>query len=73
VDGWDPQTRSIFSTRNQEAKTDNYFLDSASGVGFFWEEKALDASGELLKPKNKAINKIGHGAHAAGADRLEVA
>jgi hypothetical protein len=62
VEAWDPEAISVFSTRNQTSKTDNYFLDSASDVGFFFEEKALDEGGKLVKPKNRAINKIGHGA-----------
>lgn len=45
----------------QAAKTDQYFLDSASTIGFFFEEKAFDAEGNLVKPKALAINKIGHG------------
>lgn len=38
------------------------FLDSASAVSFFFEEGALDGEGRLVAPKNRAINKIGHGA-----------
>ncbi|KAI3436792.1 hypothetical protein D9Q98_006203 [Chlorella vulgaris] len=63
VEAWDPEAISVFSTRNQTSKTDNYFLDSASDVGFFFEEKALDEGGKLVKPKNRAINKIGHALH----------
>lgn len=66
VEAWDPSNVSIFSTRNQESKTDAYFLDSASGVSFFFEEKAFDQDGQLAVPKEHAVNKIGHG-EGAGA------
>lgn len=46
----------------QTAKTDQYFLDSANNISFFFEEKAFDAEGRLVKPKALAVNKIGHGA-----------
>lgn len=64
VEGFDPATISVFSTRNQAAKTDTYFLDSANSIGFFFEEKAFGPDGQLVQPKNRAINKIGHGARA---------
>lgn len=63
VEGFDPESISIFTTKNQAAKTDQYFLDSASEVGFFFEEKAFDGEGKLVKPKALAINKIGHALH----------
>ncbi|OAA57718.1 phytanoyl-CoA dioxygenase family protein [Cordyceps fumosorosea ARSEF 2679] len=43
---------------------DDYFLSSGDKVRFFFEEDAFDASGTLIKPKEKAINKIGHYLHA---------
>ena len=66
LEGFDPATISVFSTRNQTSKTDQYFLDSASSVSFFFEEKAFDQAGQLVKPKHLAVNKIGHGGWAAG-------
>ena len=66
VEGFDPEAISVFSTKNQAAKTDSYFLDSASAISFFFEERAFDGEGRLAQPKNRAINKIGHGAPAAG-------
>lgn len=134
VAGFDPESISIFSTRNQTKRSDQYFLDSSSKVGhqgacpqladrgsslpanrlgcgaphthhmvavarclstvpclhahrthryvlpacpscllahpacppiqvsFFFEEKAFDEEGRLTIDKNRAINKIGHGA-----------
>lgn len=42
---------------------DNYFLDSASQINFFFEEKAFDEAGKLQQPKELSINKIGHAMH----------
>ena len=40
-----------------------YFLDSASAVHFFFEERAFSPTGELVVPKSESINKIGHFLH----------
>ncbi|KAF2840241.1 phytanoyl-CoA dioxygenase [Patellaria atrata CBS 101060] len=42
---------------------DDYFLTSGDKVRFFFEEDAFSSSGELIKPKQRAINKIGHYLH----------
>ncbi|ODQ67742.1 phytanoyl-CoA dioxygenase, partial [Nadsonia fulvescens var. elongata DSM 6958] len=42
---------------------DSYFLESSDKIRFFFEEDAFDSNGKLLKPKDKAINKIGHHLH----------
>ncbi|KAG2447298.1 hypothetical protein HYH02_007628 [Chlamydomonas schloesseri] len=60
---FDPQTISIFSTKNQAATTDNYFLRSASDIGFFFEDKAFDEAGQLRQAKELSINKVGHALH----------
>lgn len=59
-----PMTR--FSTGEKSAHVgDDYFLSSGDKVRFFFEEDAFSPeTGELTKPKARAINKIGHYLHA---------
>jgi phytanoyl-CoA hydroxylase len=55
--------RTVFSTLHRDRDRDRYFMDSAEAVHCFLEEDALDTDGRLLKPKDLAINKIGHALH----------
>ena len=57
------QDISIFSTKNQNEHTDNYFLNSSYQSCCFFEEGAFDDEGNLTVPKSLAINKIGHAMH----------
>nr|AFK42779.1 unknown [Lotus japonicus] len=64
VDNFDPSsTASIFSTKNQQKLTDDYFFDSVERVSFFFEEKAFGDNGDLKQPKQLSINKVGHALH----------
>jgi phytanoyl-CoA hydroxylase len=54
---------SIFSTREQTRRSDDYFLNSGDRVSFFFEEEAFDAEGRLRQSKERSINKIGHALH----------
>jgi len=64
IEEWDPSGPiSIFSTKNQKAKTDEYFLTSGDKIKFFFEEDAFDEKGQLKADKSKSINKVGHNLH----------
>ncbi|KAF1993640.1 phytanoyl-CoA dioxygenase family protein [Amniculicola lignicola CBS 123094] len=59
-----PMTK--FSTGGEDGENhvgDKYFLESGDKVRFFFEEDAFSPTGTLTKPKQKAINKIGHYLH----------
>src|SRR5882762_6863252 len=51
---------SIFSTREQNRHSDDYFLNSGDKVRFFFEEDAFHSDGTLRQGKEQSINKIGH-------------
>ncbi|XP_044488051.1 phytanoyl-CoA dioxygenase [Mangifera indica] len=54
---------SVFSTKNQQKVTDDYFYESAEKISFFFEEKAFGDDGNLKQPKELSINKVGHALH----------
>src|SRR5678816_2691612 len=58
-----PEAYSIFTTREQTRRSDDYFLGSGDQIRCFFEEDAFDASGALVRPVEQAINKIGHALH----------
>jgi phytanoyl-CoA hydroxylase len=61
---FDPnEASSVFSSKNQVANTNRYFLESGDKIRFFLEEGAVGPSGQLLREKELAINKIGHALH----------
>ncbi|NND44640.1 MAG: phytanoyl-CoA dioxygenase family protein [Xanthomonadales bacterium] len=64
VADFDPDKhRTVFETTDRDAGRDDYFFDSAEAVHCFLEAGALDEGGELVRPKELAINKIGHAMH----------
>lgn len=64
LSSFDPsEYRSIFTTNEQSRHTDQYFIDSAGKVSFFFEEEAFDDKGELKQSLDLSINKVGHGLH----------
>lgn len=40
---------------------DDYFLSSGDKIRFFLEDDAFDADGKINRPKELAVNKMGHG------------
>lgn len=61
---FDPAShRSIFTTKDQADNSNDYFLDSASKISFFFEADAWDEEGNLRQAKELSINKIGHALH----------
>jgi phytanoyl-CoA hydroxylase len=64
VQQFDPaEVVSVFSTREQNRTTDDYFLTSGDKIRFFFEENAFNSDGTLKYAKEKSINKIGHALH----------
>ncbi|KZO93375.1 phytanoyl-CoA dioxygenase [Calocera viscosa TUFC12733] len=60
-----PLTKFTTGEEEDESKHvgDEYFLSSGDKVRFFMEEDAVGKDGKLNRPKNRAVNKIGHGLH----------
>ena len=64
VDQFNPAEGSaIFTTQNQAAASDDWFLGSDTTVRCFFEEAAFAADGTLKQEKALSINKIGHAMH----------
>lgn len=64
VQEFDPaEVVSIFSTREQNRLTDDYFMKSGDKIRFFFEENAFLPDGKLRFAKERSINKIGHALH----------
>lgn len=58
-----PESYSIFTTREQVRRSDEYFLESGDQIRCFFEEDAFGQDGALARPIEQAINKIGHALH----------
>jgi phytanoyl-CoA hydroxylase len=69
VHNFDPLgVTSIFSTHEQNRLANDYFLQSAGKIHFFFEEDAFLPDGSLKQSKEKSINKIGHALHDLDPD-----
>lgn len=51
-----------FTTGDDNHVGDDYFLTSGDKIRYFLEESAV-VDGKLIREKEKAVNKIGHGAY----------
>src|SRR6478672_1902925 len=64
IHDFDPRgVASIFSTHEQNRLANDYFLESAARIHFFFEEDAFEPDGTLKQDKEQSINKIGHALH----------
>jgi len=54
--------KSKFTTGDDHVG-DDYFLTSGDKIRFFLEQDAVDSNGKLTRPKERAVNKIGHALH----------
>jgi phytanoyl-CoA hydroxylase len=69
VDGFDIENqRTVFSTSDNDKGRDRYFIESAQNISCFLEAGALDEHGNLVAPRQKSINKIGHAMHDLDPD-----
>jgi phytanoyl-CoA hydroxylase len=64
VQAFDPgRIISIFSTKEQNRLSDDYFLNSGDKIRFFFEEDGFLPDGSLKHDKEGSVNKIGHALH----------
>ena len=54
---------SVFQTSDQVKTSDEYFLNSGSGISYFFEKDAFDKEGKLKGDLFLSLNKIGHALH----------
>lgn len=55
--------KTVFVTSQTKQVADDYFIESADKISFFYEKAALDDDGRLLVDASLALNKVGHALH----------
>uniref|UniRef100_A0A2S2PN77 Phytanoyl-CoA dioxygenase domain-containing protein 1 n=1 Tax=Schizaphis graminum TaxID=13262 RepID=A0A2S2PN77_SCHGA len=55
--------KTVFATSQTKQVADDYFIESADKISFFYEKAALDDDGRLLVDSSLALNKVGHALH----------
>ncbi|KAE9527676.1 hypothetical protein AGLY_012749 [Aphis glycines] len=55
--------KTVFVASNTKHVGDDYFIESADKICFFYEKAALDDDGRLLVDASLALNKVGHALH----------
>lgn len=65
ITSFDPSEElTVFSSSNSgKQHGEDYFLESGDKIRCFLEEEAVDDNQNILRPKEKSINKIGHALH----------
>jgi phytanoyl-CoA hydroxylase len=54
---------TVFTTTDVRHAKDEYFATSGDKIRFFFEDGAFGTDGQLNRPKQRALNKVGHALH----------
>jgi hypothetical protein len=60
LEAWAPEQLTVFTTKEQNRVSDEYFMESGDKIRFFLEENVLNPDKSLKYPKDLCVNKIGH-------------
>ncbi|KTC67784.1 phytanoyl-CoA dioxygenase [Legionella birminghamensis] len=54
---------TVFTSETQDHAKTEYFLNSGDKIRFFFEPEAFNQQGNMIRPLEKSLNKIGHALH----------